>query len=108
MRRIAIYGAYGYQGRLVAAELARRDANPVLAGRDADRLDRAASELGYARAEARVADITDHDGLVAAFRGTEAVINCAGPFTPQGEFVARAAITAGCNYTDTSGEQLHI
>ncbi|WP_165959198.1 saccharopine dehydrogenase NADP-binding domain-containing protein [Actinomadura sp. KC345] len=101
--KIAIYGAYGYQGRLVRAELARRDAEIILVGRDAERL--AAVAGGR---ETRTAAITDHDALVAAFRGAGAVINCAGPFTPAGTAVVRAAIAAGCHYTDTSGEQLHI
>ncbi|OBB96487.1 saccharopine dehydrogenase NADP-binding domain-containing protein [Mycobacterium sp. 852002-40037_SCH5390672] len=104
--KIAIYGAYGYQGRLVVAELARRDLDLILVGRDRDRLDLITARLPDA--EARVADATDHDSLVRAFRGAYAVINCAGPFTPQGAAVANAAIAAGCHYTDTSGEQLHI
>src|SRR3954468_17131960 len=104
--KIAIYGAYGYQGRLVLAELARLRADLILVGRNADRLTNAAT--GLSGAETRVANLADHDGLVAAFRGADAVINCAGPFTPQGNAVARAAIAAGCNYTDTSGEQLHV
>ncbi|MFI0356808.1 saccharopine dehydrogenase NADP-binding domain-containing protein [Actinomadura sp. 9N407] len=101
--KIVIYGAYGYQGRLVLAQLARHDTEIVLAGRDARRL---AADAGGR--ETRVAALTDHDALVAAFRGADAVINCAGPFTPSGTAVARAAIAAGCHYTDTSGEQLHV
>jgi short subunit dehydrogenase-like uncharacterized protein len=104
--KIAIYGAYGYQGRLLVAELARRNADLVLVGRDADRLTKTAADVSGA--ETRVADLTDHDSLVTAFRGADAVINCAGPFTPQGAAVARAAIAAACHYTDTAGEQLHI
>ncbi|TDC73088.1 saccharopine dehydrogenase NADP-binding domain-containing protein [Actinomadura sp. 7K507] len=101
--KIAIYGGYGYQGRLVLAELARHDAEITLVGRNAARL--AAVARGR---ETRTAAATDHDALVGAFRGANAVINCAGPFTPAGAAVARAAIAAGCHYIDTSGEQLHI
>jgi short subunit dehydrogenase-like uncharacterized protein len=46
--------------------------------------------------------------MVPAFAGCDAVINCAGPFTPAGEAVVRAATAAGCHYVDTSGEQLYI
>ncbi|MFG2019455.1 saccharopine dehydrogenase NADP-binding domain-containing protein [Actinomadura geliboluensis] len=102
MKKIAIYGAYGYQGRLVLDELERRDAEVVLVGRNAERL----AAVGAGR-ETRTAGI-DHDELVAAFRGVDAVVNCAGPFTPAGTTVVRAAIAAGCHYVDTSGEQLHI
>ncbi|MEU8341087.1 saccharopine dehydrogenase NADP-binding domain-containing protein [Spirillospora sp. NPDC048832] len=102
MKKIAIYGAYGYQGRLVLDELGRRDAEVILVGRDAERL----AAVGGGR-ETRTAGI-DHGELVAAFRGVDAVVNCAGPFTPAGTTVVRAAIAAGCHYVDTSGEQLHI
>lgn len=101
--KIVIYGAYGYQGRLVLAESARHDTEIIVAGRDAGRLTAVAGGR-----EIRTAAITDHDALTAAFRGADAVINCAGPFSPTGTAVARAAIAAGCHYTDTSGEQLHV
>jgi short subunit dehydrogenase-like uncharacterized protein len=66
------------------------------------------SAVGLTAAERRLADTKDHDGLMAAFRGCDAVINCAGPFTPSGEGVVRAAIAAGCHYVDTAGEQFYI
>jgi short subunit dehydrogenase-like uncharacterized protein len=105
---IAVFGASGYQGKLVLADLARRGADTVLAGRDEGRLSAAAATAGVAGAPRRLADIGDHDAMVAAFEGCRAVINCAGPFTPSGEAVVRAAIAAGCHYVDTSGEQLYI
>ncbi|MEV5496378.1 saccharopine dehydrogenase NADP-binding domain-containing protein [Nonomuraea fuscirosea] len=106
--KIAVYGASGYQGKLVLTELARRDIEPVLAGRDLTRLEQAASAAGLLDAERRVAGTGDHAALVRAFRGCDGVINCAGPFTSSGEAVVRAAIAAGCHYVDTSGEQLYI
>ncbi|NUR85953.1 MAG: NAD(P)H-binding protein [Nonomuraea sp.] len=102
--KIAVYGASGYQGKLVLAELARRGIETVLAGRDLARLEAA----GLPGAERRVADTGDHEALVSAFRGCDGVINCAGPFTSSGAAVVRAAIAAGCHYVDTSGEQLYI
>lgn len=44
--KIAVYGASGYQGKLVLTELARRDIEMVLAGRDLTRLEEAASAVG--------------------------------------------------------------
>jgi short subunit dehydrogenase-like uncharacterized protein len=105
---IAVYGANGYQAGLVLAELARRDLPMVLVARDPARLREAAAEAGVAGAPRRVAGIDDHDALTAAFSGCDAVINCAGPFTPSGHAVIRAAIAAGCHYLDTAGEQLYI
>jgi short subunit dehydrogenase-like uncharacterized protein len=106
--KIAVYGASGYQAKLVLAELALRDIDMVLVGRNATRLREAATTVGVADAERRVASTDDHEALVAAFRVCDAVINCAGPFTPSGHSVVRAAIVAGCHYVDTAGEQIYI
>jgi len=53
--RIVVYGASGYQGKLVATELRRRDLDVVLAGRSAGRLRTAATETGMGDADMRVA-----------------------------------------------------
>jgi short subunit dehydrogenase-like uncharacterized protein len=106
--RIAVFGAGGYTGRLVVAELARRGVATVLSGRDGGRLAAAASQAGAGGADVRPADAGDAAALALAFRGCAAVVNCAGPFTPSGDAVARAAIAAGCHYVDTSGEQGHL
>jgi len=106
--KIAVYGASGYQGRLVVAELARRGLAPVLVGRSATRLGEAAAWLGIPGPDRRVAASDDRGALLAAFGGCDAVVNCAGPFTPAGPVVVDAAISAGCHYVDTAGEQLYI
>ncbi|MEU7872846.1 saccharopine dehydrogenase NADP-binding domain-containing protein [Dactylosporangium sp. NPDC049140] len=105
--KIAVYGASGYQGKLVLAELAHRNIDILLVGRNATRLRGAATTVGIADAGQRVADTDDHGALVAAFRECDAVINCAGPFTSSGHAVVRAAIAAGSHYVDTAGEQLY-
>ncbi|MEV0246620.1 saccharopine dehydrogenase NADP-binding domain-containing protein [Nocardia sp. NPDC050712] len=102
---IAVYGASGFQGVLVLTELARRGLTAVLVGRDADKLKAAAARAGTPDAELRVAAVDDHSALVAAFQDVDAVINCAGPFTPTGDRVVAAAIAAGTHYVDTCGEQ---
>ncbi|MGB0096656.1 MAG: saccharopine dehydrogenase NADP-binding domain-containing protein [Solirubrobacteraceae bacterium] len=104
---IAVYGATGYTGRLVAAELERRGLRAVLSGRDSERLRKLAAEVSP-RAAIRPAAVADRTALAAAFRGCNAVINCAGPFRRLGPPVVRAAIAAGCHYVDTSAEQAHI
>lgn len=108
--RIAVYGASGYQGRLVAAELCRRGFGDglVLAGRSAERLSAAARDVGLPDAELRIARTDDAEALVAAFEGVDSVINCAGPFTVSGDAVLQAAIRARIHYVDTCGEQSFI
>jgi short subunit dehydrogenase-like uncharacterized protein len=44
--RIVLFGATGYMGELTARALAARGARPVLAGRDAQRLETLAKQLG--------------------------------------------------------------
>jgi short subunit dehydrogenase-like uncharacterized protein len=106
--KMAVYGASGYTGRLVLAELARRGIPPVLIGRDPARLRAAAAGAGRPAAETVQASLDDPAALAEAFAGCAAVINCAGPFITSGEPVVRAAITAGCHYVDISGEQLYL
>ncbi|GAA2501134.1 hypothetical protein [Winogradskya humida] len=87
--KIAVYGAAGYQGRLVLAELARRAITAV--------------PLGRADAAA-----TDHAALTEAFTGSDGVVNCAGPFLISGLGPLRAALDAGIPYVDTAGEQAYL
>jgi short subunit dehydrogenase-like uncharacterized protein len=106
--KIAVHGAGGYTGRLVAARVRAQGAEPVLVGRSVDRLRAAAEAGGLGDVETRVATLDDAAGLRAALEGCAAVVNCAGPFTHLGEPVVRAAIAAGCHYVDTTAEQLYI
>ena len=101
---IVVYGATGYTGRLVARELARLDAEFVLAGRNAAKLDALVAELDAEPETAAVA-LDDPAGLRRLFEPAAAVIACAGPFTVHGEPVLAAAVETGTHYLDTTGEQ---
>lgn len=107
-QRIAVYGASGCTGKLVVAELARREIDPRLVGRDAERLKQAAERAGSPAAETRVAGLDDPAALASAFDDCAVVVNCVAPFTSYGEPVVRAAIAAGCHYVDISGERRYI
>ncbi|MFJ9753034.1 saccharopine dehydrogenase family protein [Streptomyces chartreusis] len=104
---IAVYGASGYTGRLVASELARRKIKMVLIGRDFKKIHQVAESVAVRNAELHAVS-HERQSLEIAFRDCEAVINCAGPFIQLGEVTIEAAIAAGCHYVDTSGEQLYI
>ena len=45
-------------------------------------------------------DVNDHQGMVNAFKETDVIINCAGPFYKTAVPVARAAVEARVNYID--------
>jgi short subunit dehydrogenase-like uncharacterized protein len=101
---IAVYGATGYTGRLVAREARRRQLDLVLCGRDPERLRALAADLG-GDVDVRAATVGDRDALRHALGDCAAVVNCAGPFTRLGEPVVRAAVETGTHYVDTTGEQ---
>ena len=99
---VAVYGATGHTGSFVVAELKRRGLGVVRIGRDAARLRQ--SSVGDSTPW-RVAAIEDPEQLDAALRGTDAVINCAGPFLDTALPVADAALRAGIPYLDVTAEQ---
>jgi hypothetical protein len=77
-QRIAVPGAKGHTGSFVIAELQRRGITPIPCDR--------ASNLDL------------------AFRGADAVINCAGPFAATAARTIEAAIRAGIPYLDVTAE----
>jgi short subunit dehydrogenase-like uncharacterized protein len=102
---IVLYGATGYTGRLVAAELERRGLDYVLSGRDEAKL----AQLGDERAAAvRAVPLDDADALRELLADARVVISCAGPFTLAGHALVRAAVETGTHYVDSTGEQPFI
>jgi short subunit dehydrogenase-like uncharacterized protein len=104
---IAVYGATGHTGRLVAAELVARGHQVLLAGRNGAALQSVANAIG---GDARVheAHLDDAESLSRLARGSEGVINCAGPFSITGGLVASAAIEAGRRYVDHAAEPMYV
>jgi short subunit dehydrogenase-like uncharacterized protein len=100
---VAVFGATGFTGRLIAAELQRHGLPLLLAGRDAAKLAALSAQLGGA--ETMVASVGDQASLDAMATRARVLINCVGPFVDFGEPVVRAAIAAGAHYVDTTGEQ---
>lgn len=103
---IAVYGATGFTGGLIARELKRREASFLIAGRDRGKLDRLSEVLGEVPMRAVAAD--DASGLREMLEGCSVVIACAGPFTLYGEGLVAAAADTGTHYLDTTGEQPFI
>jgi len=91
-----IYGANGYTGELIAREAVRRGLKPILAGRNAEKLEILAKELGL---ESRAFPL-DRPRL----DGVDAVLHCAGPFVHTSAPMVRACIDAGVHYLDITGE----
>jgi short subunit dehydrogenase-like uncharacterized protein len=104
---IAVYGATGYTGRLVAAELSAAGSDFILSGRNQQKLDQLADSLeGEVRVQA--ASVDEPEALRSLLAECSVVIDCAGPFLLYGEPVLKAAIETGTHYLDTTGEQPYM
>jgi hypothetical protein len=108
-RGIAIYGATGHTGRLVAAELLGRGQKVILGGRDEAGLAAAAAALGPPdRVRTHLAPLHDPSALRELAESASVIVHCAGPFSVTGDAVASAAVAAGCHYIDHAVESHHV
>jgi len=97
---IALLGATGYTGKLVAAELARRQLPHRLGARNPEKLATVPSD-----AERCVLDVGEAARLDAFLDGADALISTVGPFQRLGMPVVEAAVRNGVGYVDSTGEQ---
>lgn len=96
-----LYGANGYTGNLIARLAVERGLRPLLAGRDRDKINRLASELGL---EQRAFALDDRGALDAALQQVAAVLHCAGPFSHTSGPMADACLRTKTHYLDITGE----
>ena len=104
---IAVYGATGYTGRLVTAELAAAGADLVISGRDRRKLDALAAETD-GEVTVKVATLDDAASLRALLADCSVVADCAGPFVRYGEPVLATAVETRTHYLDSTGEQPYM
>ncbi len=104
-RRIIIFGATGFTGRLVAERLAVQGADPVLAARSEGPLSELADRLGV---QWRQADALRRNSVFALLEPGDVLVSTVGPFAKWGEPAVRAAIAARGTYIDTTGEPAFI
>lgn len=100
-----IYGAYGFTGRLIVEEAVRRGHRPILAGRDAERLNALAKPLGL---NVMTLSLDDPALLRSAAQSTSLIFNAAGPFSETGPKIIAACLKSGTPYADISGELDHL
>ena len=96
-----LYGANGYVGEAAAMLAVAQGLRPILAGRDAAKLEPLAQRLGV---EFRVCALDDAPGLDRALRGVPVVLHCAGPYKFASKPMADACLRAGVHYLDLTGE----
>jgi len=103
MKKLMIYGAAGYTGRMASANARAHGLDLVVAGRPKDepKLTLLAGDLG---AEYRLFTLDDAQATSEALAGITAVLNCAGPFMRTAEPLMRACIAARVHYLDIAAE----
>jgi short subunit dehydrogenase-like uncharacterized protein len=101
MKRLMIYGASGYTGRMAAARAKDAGLDPLLAGREAEPLSALALELNV---EHRVFALHDEREVERALAGIDVVLNCAGPFVHTAGRLMGACLRTGTHYLDIAAE----
>lgn len=92
-----LYGSTGYTGQLIARLASDYGIQPILAGRNRDKLAAQASQLGL---DYRVFAVDGNADL----RNVAVVLNCAGPFIHTAQPLAHACIQSRVHYVDITGE----
>src|SRR3954467_14365637 len=96
-KRVLLYGAYGYTGRLTAELAAARGLDVVLAGRN----ERALAELSARiHLPMRVIGLDDAGALTRALSDIACVVHMAGPFAMTSAPMLSACIATRTSYID--------
>ncbi len=108
-RKVLVYGANGYTGKLVAESLADRNIPFYMAGRSREKLEKALEVVQQRHAGPVDAEIVtasnDPVELRPLFERVDVVINVSGPFMQIGWPIVATALEMNCHYLDTTGEQ---
>jgi short subunit dehydrogenase-like uncharacterized protein len=106
-KKVVVYGASGYTGRLVCEYLREFNVPFIAAGRDKARIAEALETVpGIGTVEHEIVEVEHSVGpLSELFDGASVVCNMVGPFATYGAEVVEACLATGCHYLDTTGEQ---
>ncbi|PPJ08851.1 saccharopine dehydrogenase [Nocardia nova] len=106
-KRVVVYGASGYTGRLICEYLREYNVPFLAAGRDHGRVKAAVEAVpGIDTVDHEIVEVEHTTAALAeAFRGADVVLNTVGPFARYGHEVVQACLEIGAHYTDTNGEQ---
>jgi len=98
---ILIYGANGYTAELVIEGALAAGARPIVAGRNAVRIEAIARRHGLT---ARCFTLEDATEVARHLADVAVVLHCAGPFAQTASVMAEACVAAGAHYLDITGE----
>jgi short subunit dehydrogenase-like uncharacterized protein len=98
---LLLYGATGFVGNAAARLAVEQGLQPILAGRDALKLEKLAAELGV---ECRVFDLSNPQKIEQALKDVTIVLHCAGPYIYTSKPMVEACLQTGAHYLDLTGE----
>ena len=107
---IVLWGATGFTGRLVADYLVRNylggetGLRLALAGRNREKLEGIANDLGAPQLPILIGDSFDAESLNAIASKAEVLITTVGPYAKYGAEVVAACVRNGTDYCDLTGE----
>ncbi len=101
MKKILVYGSYGYTGQLIVEQAIKAGLQLILAGRDENQLRAQAEKY---KLEYRAFTLDNTAALDSALQEADAVLHCAGPFVLTFRQMAEACIRNKKHYVDISGE----
>ena len=107
---IVLWGATGFTGRLVADYLVRNylggdtGLRLALAGRNKDKLQGIAKEIGAPELPLLIGDSFDAESLDAIASRAEVLITTVGPYAKYGAELVGACVRNGTDYCDLTGE----
>ncbi len=100
-RRWMLYGATGYTGTLIAEYAVKRGQQPILAGRNAEKLAPLAERLGLSY---KIFALDDVNAIANAIADMDVVLHAAGPFVRTSDLMIRACLATKTHYLDITGE----
>lgn len=108
---IIVFGATGFTGKLICEYLANQYGNDGeiswgIAGRNKDKLQAVADEIGLSELPQLIADSEDENSLDAMASACKVVLNAAGPYAKYGSAVVQSCARFGTDHIDLSGEPL--
>lgn len=96
-----IYGANGYTGELIVRYAIERGLKPILAGRNAQKVETLAKQNNL---DFRVFALEETEKLESVLREVAFVLHCAGPFSITSKPMVESCLRTGRHYLDITGE----
>lgn len=96
-----LYGSTGFVGGAIAGIAVQNGLRPIIAGRDAAKIEAQATELGI---EHRVFSLDDSTAMDKVLKEVTVVLHCAGPFIYTSKPMVDGCLRTGTHYLDITGE----